>query len=216
MEPLRLHSRFRRGITLIELLVVLAIIVAITTVVLTSQSSFNKTLLLANTAYDIALTLRFAESLGISTLAVGATTNAGRGAHFQRGATSSFSLFADTYPPAPCGTPNCKPGNRAYESGDMLMQTYTLGNSLTISDFCARDASGGWSCAIANGGNLSSLDIVFARPNPDAFIRVNGDSIASYNSACLKVTSLQGGARFVNVASSGEITANALSCPPLP
>lgn len=216
MGPFRFHlrSRFRRGITLIELLVVLAIIIAITTVVLTSQGSFNKTLLLANTAYDIALTLRSTESFGIDTLASGATANAGRGTHFQKGTPGSFRLFADIYPLASCGTPDCKPGDHVYENGqDTLVQNYTLGNSMTISNFCARDTSGGWSCANTNGNNLSSLDIVFARPNPDAFIRVNGNPDTPYTSACLTVTSLQGGARYVSVAPSGEITANAPSCP---
>lgn len=208
-----------------ELLVVLAIIISITTVVLTSQSAFNKTLLLANTAYDIALTLRFTENLGIGTLASGATTNAGRGAHFQKNTPGSFSTFADTLPiysSASCttATPNCKSGDHiygdssVYGSGlaDTLVQTYTLGNGMKISDFCARNAtSGAWSCAVAD--SVSSLDIVFARPNPDAFIRVNGDSITEYNSACLTITSLQRGARFIKVAPSGAITANASSCP---
>ena len=61
MEPFRfrrgLALSLSKGFTLIELMVVLAIIVVITTVVLTSQSSFNKSLILANTSYDIALSL---------------------------------------------------------------------------------------------------------------------------------------------------------------
>jgi hypothetical protein len=201
-----------------ELLVVLAIIVSITAVVLTSQGSFNKTLLLANTAYDIALTLRSTESFGISTLASGSTANAGRGTHFEKGTQNSFILFADTSPIAPCPTLDCKPGNHTYEDGqDTLVQNYMLGNSMKISDFCARNAATGiWSCAYPHdgySGGLTTLDIVFARPNPDAFIRVNGDPDISYNGACLKVSSLQGGARYVNIAPSGRITANATSCP---
>lgn len=198
-----------------ELLVVLAIIIAITGIVLTSQSSFNRTLLLANTAYDIALTLRFTESLGIGTLAVGATANAGRGAHFQKGTTESFSTFADTYPGAACATLDCKPGDRVYEAGrDQLLQTYTLGNGIAVSDFCARAASSGtWSCANSLDSALIALDIVFARPNPDAFIRTNGNASNAYAGACLSVSSLQGGSRFIDVAPSGAITANASSCP---
>jgi type II secretory pathway pseudopilin PulG len=205
-----------------ELMVVLAIIIVITTVVLTSQSSFNKTLLLANTAYDIALTLRFTESLGISSLAVGSIANAGRGAHFNKATKGSYVTFADTQPDAAsCGTtPNCKPGDYIYTSGqDTLVQTYTLGNGMKITDFCAHagnDMSTGWLCA---SGTLTTLDIVFARPNLDAFIRagispsVISDPLISYNSACLKVTSLNGGFRFIKVMPSGAITANAVSDP---
>lgn len=201
-----------------ELLVVLAIIISIMGVVLTSQSSFNKTFLLANTAYDIALTLRFTESLGVGTLAAGTTANAGRGIHLDRSAPNSFILFADTSPPsATCttATPDCKPGDKTYTVGsDTLSQTYTLGNGMKVSDFCARNAtSGGWSCANSLDTALSSLDIVFARPNPDAFIRVNGDLNIPYTSACIVVRSLEGALRFVSVAPSGSITANAASCP---
>jgi hypothetical protein len=190
-------------------MVVLAIIGIITAVTLNSQSSFNKTLILANTAYDIALTLRSAETFGISSRAAGAVANAGYGLHFQRG-TAGFILFADTSPAASCGTPDCKPGDHIYNAGsDVLIQTYALGNAITISDFCAFSA-GSWSCEVANGGTLNSLDISFARPNPDAFIRANG---SPYTAACLKAASPQGGAQNVSLASSGAITANAASCP---
>lgn len=199
MEPIHI----RRGFTLIELMVVLAIVAAVTATVLTSQSSFNKTLILANTAYDIALTLRSVQTYGIGNRAVGGAVGAGYGLHFQRGTLGTFTVFADTFPSPSCETPDCKPGNKTYENGsDAFVQTYTLGNGMTISNFCA--FSGGWSC------ESSSLDIVFARPNPDAFISANG---SSYSAACVTISSPQGGAKYISVASSGQITPNASSCP---
>ena len=54
------------GFTLVEMVVVLAIITVISGVVLSDQTSFNKTLVLANTAYDIALTVRSVETFGAS------------------------------------------------------------------------------------------------------------------------------------------------------
>lgn len=197
-----------------ELLVVLAVIISITTVVLTSQSAFNKTLLLANTAYDIALTLRFTQGLGIDTLASGATKNAGRGAHFDKTTPGSYITFADTYPlvSSSCtGETTRNSGNCVYTAEDQHIQTYTLGNGMKIIDFCARNESSVWLCAVAN--NLSALDIVFARPNPDVFVRVNGGPDIPYNSACLKVVSLQqGGARFIKVAPSGAISVSSILC----
>lgn len=198
-----------------ELLVVLAIIISVMAVVLTSQSAFNKTFLLANTAYDIALTLRFTESLGVGTLASGSVANVGRGVHFDKATPHSFILFADTSPPSTTcttSTPDCKPGDKVYTVGsDTLVQTNTLGNGITISDFCARDAGNTWQCA--SNGSLAALDIVFARPNPDAFIRANGDPSILYTSACLTVRSLEGIRRFVSIAPSGSIKANAVSDP---
>jgi prepilin-type N-terminal cleavage/methylation domain-containing protein len=210
MEPFHL----RRGFTLIELMVVLAIIVTITTIALMNQSSFNKTLILANTAYDIALTLRSAQSFGIGSRATTlGTANAGYGLHFQTGTPGSFILFADTNLPnaSNChglpfsgniSAPDAQPGNCIYDSGaDTLTQTYVLGNGITVSNLCAYSSS--WYCA------LSSLDIVFARPNPDAFINAGG---FSYTAACLTITSPQGGLRSVSVAASGAITVSASPC----
>lgn len=199
------------GFTIIELIVVLGIIGVITAIVLSSQNSFNKTFILANTAYDIALTLRSAEGFGTGGRAFGSSANAGYGVHFQRGAPGSFIFFADTAPGVSqsCATPDCKPGDYVYDNADTIVQTYTLGNGITISDFCA--FLGRWWCASAS--ELSSLDITFARPNPDAFIRANDSTYTSYTAACLKVTSKSGVSRFISVAASGQIIAEAPSCP---
>jgi len=206
-------------------MVVLAIIIVVMSIVFSSQSSFNKSLILANTAYDIALTLRSAETYGLTSRGAGAVSNAGYGVHFQKGMPGSFIFFADTSPNPnasnchglPAGgasAPDAQPGDCIYTADqDQKVNDYTLGNNITISDFCS--FSGSWSCAYANGGGLNSLDIVFARPNPDTFISENGlySKLFPRTAACLSVTSLQGGARYVSVAASGEITANAISCP---
>lgn len=190
-------------------MVVLSIIVVITTVVLTSQNSFNKTIILSNTAYDIALTLRSAQTFGIGSRARDAIHNAGYGIHFLSGSPSSFTLFADTSPPASCGEPDCKPGDKVYASSDALVQVYDIGNGISIDNFCAL-LGGNWTCAREG---LSSLDIVFARPNPDASIRSSGGSV--YTAACISVASPQSDARrYVSVAASGQIIANAAACPP--
>ena len=219
------HIRPNRGFTLVELMVVLTIIMVITVVVLVSQSSFNKTLILANTAYDVALTLRSAETYGLGSRAFGTTVNAGYGIHFESGTPGSFTLFADRYP-APsvssvchpindASAPNAQSGNCSYEPNQgEKVTSYTLGNGITIRDFCAY-ALGSWSCAAAHGGGLTSLDIVFARPNPEPFISVNGSYTTALpiTAACITLTSPQEGLQYISVGSSGQITANAAPCP---
>ncbi|MEK7114079.1 MAG: type II secretion system protein [Patescibacteria group bacterium] len=218
MEPFHL----RRGFTLIELMVVLAIMVVIMGVVLTSQSSFNRTIVLANTAYDIALTLRSAGVYGLGSRVTSSASNAGYGIHVETETSGAFTLFADTYPAigqsglchpqVDSFAPDARPGNCAYEvnQGERVAD-YTLENAITISNFCAYD--GGWSCA--NGGNVHSLDIVFARPNADPFMSANGSYALSspVTRACITVSSPQGDSRFISIGESGGITANASSCP---
>ena len=233
MEPLHLSREFNplearskgaagakrirplTGFTLTELMVVLAIIATITTVTLNNQSSFNKTFVLANTAYDVALTLRTAETYGIGNRASG-VANAGYGLHFEAATPNSFILFADSQPAPrennchglPIGgatAPDAKPGDCTYGgpgSGEKVT-TYTLENGITVSDFCVY-TFGSRSCA---SDNLIALDIVFARPNPNPFINIQGTK------ACITISSPQGDSRFIAVSESGAITVDASSCP---
>ncbi|MHB8710123.1 MAG: prepilin-type N-terminal cleavage/methylation domain-containing protein [Minisyncoccota bacterium] len=231
MESIHIRNR---GFTLIEMLVVLAIITILTGITITSQSSFDKTVVLSNTAYDVALSIRSAEGFGIGSRAAGSTYNAGYGVHFASSTPSSYILFADTYPSAgtsgnchttvgadPTG-PGAIPGDCVYEPppsppspSDVLVNTYTLGNGITISDFCAySSSSSSWSCINSGSPRLLSLDISFARPNGDATITVNGvfTSPSPYAKACLFITSPQGGYRYVSVEVSGEISVSSNSC----
>ena len=224
MEPI--HPR--RGFTLIELLVVAAIILIVTAVTITSQSSFNKTIILANTAYDVALTMHSAENFGLGSRAVNGIVNAGYGVHFDMAVPNSFILFADTYPPVGSSGPFCHttvgvtngpgaiPGDCIYEpssntSGDQIINDYTLQNGITLNSLCVYSSS--WSCSNTNT-TLTTLDVVFARPNGDATISINGPFVypSPYTKACIAVTSPQGGLRYVSVDTLGEISVSASTC----
>ncbi len=218
--------RSARGVTLIELLVVLGIIGVLAALIAVSQSSFNKSLVLANTAYDVALTLRSTQTLGLG------TASAGYGLHVSKNVRNSFLLFSDSVPgtgstsslchPVAPGVdsngPSARPGDCVYTAGaggDAVIRSYTIGNGITIKDFCAQQA-GVWSCANSHTGSLTSLDIVFSRPSAEAFITSNGRPwIVNSNitAACISFQSPQGGERAVNVSRSGEITGNSTSCP---
>ena len=212
---------------MVELLVVLAIVVSITSVVLTNQGAFNKTLVLSNTAYDVALSLRSAQMYGIGGRAMSVAPT-GYGIHFDMATPNSFLLFADAYPAPTVQSTMCHiitdaaaldahPGDCIYESGSDLMVTkYTLGNSITLTDFCVYVSNSATpTCASSGGGGLSTLDIVFARPNPDPLMSANGvySALSPITSACLTLSSPLGGDRYVLVSSSGRILANAPSCP---
>jgi type II secretory pathway pseudopilin PulG len=206
MEPFRPY----RGFSLVELLVVLGIIMFLASVVLTSQSNFNKTLVLANTAYDIALSIRGAETYGLGSRTTSAGIgNAPYGVHFESGSQTSFELFADTSPPVSCTIPTCSPGDRKYTNGsDTRIQTYNIQNGIRVTDFCIN--TNGWTC-VANG--LTYLDISFLRPYPEPIFKTNTSSLFPVTQACITVYSPYGGSRSVRVDASGLVSVGSTACP---
>lgn len=207
------------------MMVVVAIVAVIMTTIFVGQNAFNNTLILTNTTYDVALSYRSAETYGLGGRTAG-THPTGYGIHVDKSTPNIFTLFADSYP-IPSISSVCHPttdttaldalpGDCVYEYGqDATVSTYTLGNNITISDFCAKSTSGIWSCANSADHALSTLDVTFARPNPVPFISVNGvySSAFPYTEACLTVSSVGGNSRYVTITAAGEVTANAPSCP---
>jgi prepilin-type N-terminal cleavage/methylation domain-containing protein len=237
-------ARTSRGVTLVELLVVLGIIGVLTSVVITSRGSFNKTILLTNTAFDIALTIRSAETFGLGSRAtLSNVANAGYGVHFVATPAvpgTSFTLFADTNaPPSTChptpggpgaGSPTETPGDCAYTSpGDEIVQTYELGNGMKINDMCAYTATPPTPPTSTNPATctthpidsthtagLTSLDVVFSRPNTATYVSANGIYSAAISRACITVVSPQsapGEGRYVYVEPTGEVHVSATPCP---
>ncbi|MGH7175638.1 MAG: pilus assembly FimT family protein, partial [Minisyncoccia bacterium] len=117
------------GFTLIEMMVSLAIVTIIAGVVLTSHSSFSNSLIVSNTAYDVALSMREAQSYGIGVRGLGSTVNVGYGLDFSAATPLSYRFFSDGYGGATCGAsapPNCKPGDGVYSANhDAVVSNYT-------------------------------------------------------------------------------------------
>lgn len=210
------RARASRGFTLIELLVVLGIITILTSIALSGQSQFNRTLALNNAAYDIALSVRQAQSLGLSSRTYGATGNAGYGIALMSGTPTAYTLFADTYPSenpddANCGThprPSCKPGDGMYDDSSELVQTYQLNNGFTLSNFCA--ISSGSTVCSANG--LTDLAITFTRPDASTVILGKASVWSRYTSACITLRSPQGDERYVSISQNSQVSLTS-SCP---
>ena len=177
------------GFTLIELLAVTAIMILITGLVLATNNKFNGTILLQNVAYDIALSIREAQVYGISVQNFNGSYNAAYGMHFQRDQSNSsvYVLFADAVTV-----------NGTYDTGE-LVQSTTLSGAYQIRDLCATPPEGPEVCG------LTSLDITFVRPEPDAYIRspiYNGLN----SSARIQITSTSGGTRNIVIGSNGQIS----------
>lgn len=206
-----------RGFTLVEMLVVLAIIIMITAIVINGQSTYNRSILLTDTAYTVAYSIRQAQSLGLASRGTSAggsvISNAGYGVRFA--GTTGYTIFADiggvdvlstaVCPIGVTGTPEAKPGNCKYDSGtDRIVQSYTFSRGYTIGNICGKSGST-LTCS------LSSLDVVFMRPETRAILI--GPSNQSFTCAEVHVRPPTGSEiRVVRVSQLGEISVGQ-TCP---
>lgn len=213
------------GFTLVELLVTITIFVILTGIVLFNQSRFNSTILLTNLAYDTALTVRQAQTYGLNIKEFNSdnvsTNFLPYGVHFDisnSNFSKSFILFADLdYDPTIEGVIKSDgiyngPENSSTEPDPLKCQSsmgcvsrYSIKRGNIISDLCVNskivddvytDGDCGW----------DTLDILFQRPNPDAFIRTDGVVGITYDDATIILQSADGdGYRKIKVSKNGLI-----------
>lgn len=88
---------YTKGFSLVELLVVIAIFTLMTGFVAVKYGNFSRQMLVQNLAYDIALTIREAQSYGVSVSDIGqaGNFNAAYGVSFDTATPRNFSLFVD-------------------------------------------------------------------------------------------------------------------------
>lgn len=193
-----MKKRAQKGFTLIEMLVVVGIMVVVSGLILANNNRFGGVVLLQNLAYDMALSIRQAQGYGIAVQRFNSSFSSGYGMHFQidpPGTTqSTYVLFADAIEPADgeytCPTPgtaNCE-----------LVQATTIASGYRISSLCVRPAGGAMQCG------ASTLDILFKRPEPDAYIRSSlGEDVNE--SAEIHVQSPRGDTKVVTIHANGQI-----------
>jgi prepilin-type N-terminal cleavage/methylation domain-containing protein len=187
----------KRGFTVIELIVVAAIVTIISALILANNTKYGARVLLQNLAYSIALSVRQAQVYGISVHSAGANIfNVGQGIHFDSNA-STYYTFADT-----------SPTNGVYDSGEEV-KTMSIGNGFKVSTLCI----GSPVCA-----NVTSINIIFIRPEPDAWINPTGclaanppttsseTCLTSSAAAQITVLSPKGDTKKIIVSQNGQIS----------
>jgi len=190
---------FKRGFTLIELLVTISIFVILTGVVIFNESKFNSTILLTNLGYDVALTIRQAQTYGINIKEFGDNKFLPYGVHFDKSddAKKSFILFADVQ----------------NNDIDTIAHPYDIDADLSVCEVIYGCVSryniqrGNYISDLqVDGEPVNSLDIIFQRPNPDAIITSEGNATPLGGRAEIFLISSDGtGSTTISVQSNGLI-----------
>ncbi len=186
-SPATLTLARRAGFTIVEMLVTTAIFALVSGIILSNYGSFSSRTLLDNLAYEMALALREAQVFGVSTREFGEGSGVfpTYGVHFSASQTNVFTLFADSNE------------NDVLGFGETV-RDYTLSRGYTIASLC------GYTSAVAPCTTLSSLDVTFTRPDPDATIVAVPAGSYAYVGAVLQAP--KGQTRAVSVWSNGQIT----------
>jgi len=161
-------SLYTQGFTIIEMIVVIAIIAIVSTLVLFNNAKLNSAILVSNAAYEIGLIVRESQVAGLGVKASGAGEfTSSHGVHIDISQPNTVTMFADS------------DNSGTYSPGEMT-QEYVINNSRSgsILGICKKsDLSVVTSnyCASVNQGvsvnTQATLDIVFTRPNPEAFFK---------------------------------------------
>jgi prepilin-type N-terminal cleavage/methylation domain-containing protein len=188
-----------RGFTLIELVVSIGIFALMTGILLSKYGNFNNSVILTNLAYDVAITIRTAQSYGIDVKGVENPNNANQvefnnayGVYFDRSSldkSKQMIFYVDFN------------GNNKYTSGlGEEINTYALKRGMYISSLCAGSSSA--DCTT----NRTKLNIAFKRPDPKAIISNDDNCPTDCGYARIELTSNDGSKKYVEVRSTGQIS----------
>jgi len=171
---------------------VTGVIVILSTILLANHNKFGGAITLRNIAYDIALSMREAQTYGISVRKFGegaGSFGAGYGVHFESTSPTTYLIFGDAVN-----------ANGLYEAGESV-QLLTMLGGYHLNDLRVTPTGGG-----AEITGLDKLDVLFQRPDPDAYIRANDLTGTLYQRACIIIESPRGDVLSVIVELTGQIS----------
>jgi len=157
----------KSGFTLIELMIVIAIIAIISALTLFNNAKLNSSILLNNTAYEISLIIRDAQISGLGSKVTNLNGNA---------TTSNQGVYIDPSNPEEIIFFSDKNKDNKYTPGSEENQIYNIENKRAgkILSICTIVAD--TPCKSSNTSNVPNLNIIFKRPNPEAYFYIGSDT----------------------------------------
>ncbi|HAO65031.1 TPA: hypothetical protein DCQ44_03575 [Candidatus Taylorbacteria bacterium] len=182
----------KKGFTLIELMVTVTIMMIMTAVVLFNYNKFNENSILSAFAYDMSLTIRQAQVYGVAVRETGSGANASistatveslsfsspYGVHFEINPVPPappFLLFADSGGVSTSYRDGDRVFNKAGEPVDTVLQSFTFQRGIKISGLCVVRYPASTCNPDLSSPIITTLDITFKRPDPEATFSVNGN-----------------------------------------
>lgn len=199
-----IKNKKQGGFSLIELLIVISIFTIITTMALFDQGRLNSDVLLTNLAYDVALSVREAQSYGIGVKyasSTGATAGGGYGVYLSAASQDVIQIFHDVN------------ANGVFDADDgEAEKTYQFLNQRGnhIEELCGTGASPDWtagSCQFMSTSKKADVDmsITFKRPDPEANFKVDGGTGFSGTAYIVLMSQDKTNCRAVVIEASGQI-----------
>jgi prepilin-type N-terminal cleavage/methylation domain-containing protein len=186
MYPMFTTSK-HRGFTLVELIVSISIFAMMTALVVAKYGTFNQSVLLTNLAYDMALTIRTAQTYGVSVKSENDSFNTAYGIYLSSNTSSNtqFIFFAD------------RDVDGLYDIGEEI-KIYSLKRGAIISELCFN--------VTCLNNPTEILNITFKRPDPDALIQGEGGLTPPDGEAKIVIMGTDGSTRAVVVRENGQIS----------
>jgi len=191
----------KKGFTLVELLVTIVIFVILTGVVLVNSNQFDNSILLHNFAYDVALTIKQAQSYGVNVKENNfGTFDSSYGVYFNLdtssdGSLTNYILFASSSNDTAINTVlKCT-------TDSSCLQKYTMTKGTQIDDICAGDDDLHCNSIKDTNGQIS---IWFHRPSLDANIST-GQALDPQSYAKITLSATNGATSSVIVTKLGQI-----------
>lgn len=196
---------FSEGFTLAEMMIVVSIVSIISAVVLFGYRQFNDSLSLTSAAQEMAISVREAQSYGVSVRQSSTSSqnfDNAYGIYFSISDPSYYYIFVDLNNDQKYEyTANC--------TGECVSKN-EIRNGVYVSQVCGAAFGGSITCPLSP--SITGLNISFIRPNPDARVRFtnNGGSFFGnlYKTGRVQLTSPLGNTMTLDIENTGQISIN--------